>query len=186
MSIRVIGLESVVENLEEIQELFGSNKFKEFIAEKCLDEVKTITNQKIGSLDLYKDGIGALEKDKYVESHHKEVTGKSITIYNDAMLEQDEMTWVSEKTRKRYPNGISIAKIIEWGTGIKGIEADDWQVNVPSPSKHKDGTWTFKRDDNIYKNIAGSSPQLIYLQLEDSVRQKFSSWVDEFLKRRKK
>lgn len=121
--------------------------------------------------------------EEYKKNNVATVTKDYIEIKNDTMLTQEEMYWVSDKTKQRYPDGISIAYIIEYGTGLRGVEAEDWTINLPSPSKKSDGSWNFTRDGKKYIKVTGTSPKLVYLALRGEVEQRFEDWVLEYIER---
>lgn len=173
------GFESLYKELYDLPKIFKSRNYKKFIAEKCIKELNGIMEIKLNdqSSGLSED----IEIKKYRDGNEYEIGGDYILISNDSTLSQGEMYWVSEKTKERYPDGISIAYLIEYGTGIMGISNEDWQVNVPSPSKRKDGSWAYKRDGVLHKKVFGSSPKLIYTTLMQKVEENIQDWTIEYI-----
>lgn len=175
-------LREVVGFFTEISSLPKSAEFREFIANKCKNSLENIMNSSLSGIS--EENILATKVSEYRIKHVYDYSGDIfLTITNDTTLEQDEMYWVSEKTKERYPEGISIAKIIEYGTGLMGTssEEDNWQVNVPSPSKHQDGSWTYKRDENLFINVIGMEGKFIYQKLLDIIEDNFEEWTVEYL-----
>ena len=160
-----------------------SDKFKKFIAEKCLKQLEIIMAKNLQSLPEYH--VSTVMLDRYKQSNKYKISSNTITIYNDAMQTVGEMTWVSEKTKERYPEGISIASIIEYGTGLRGEDGEDWIVRLESPSKDKDGKWTFKKDGTVYKKVSGLEGRFIYEKLLKSVEKYFEIWFEEYFERLK-
>lgn len=89
-----------------IKELLNTEEFMIFIAEKAMVELNTIIDKELR--------IEEYETD-YRDNNNYETTIDQIRIYNDSMVDLSE---VSEKTLLNYPEGLSLAKIIEFGTGI--------------------------------------------------------------------
>lgn len=175
-------LQGLISDIQSIQSIYNSMEFKKFIGKKCEKELQKIMDERLSYLPDYHVMQDKLEE--YKKNHLFEYGDDYILrIHNSTNLEQDEMYWVSEETRERYPEGISISYIIEYGTGLMGDSQDDWQVNVPSPSKHKDGTWSFERDGVVYVNVAGYEGKYIYQRLLDAVMDNFGVWTFEYLEK---
>lgn len=171
-------IKKLKKELLEISGLFNSKKFKNFIADKCLFELALFT-QDMGSFSRGEEHSVFLKKvEEYKRNNKKEIGDDYIIIFNETTLEQSEMYWVSEKTIQNYPNGISIAYIIEYGTGLLGTSQEDWQVNV----NNHNGSWSYKKDEKIY-HTSGISGRFIYQKLLERVKLKFEKWTDEFLEK---
>lgn len=100
------GLDEFSKDLEKLVKALDSDDFMKFLADKCMEEVKEITNNKLRTEDYETD---------YRSNHKKKINGKTITISNNSMV---DLSHLKESTLARYPNGLSLAKIIEFGTGI--------------------------------------------------------------------
>ena len=100
------GLDKFSKDLEELIKLLDNKEFLEFISKKCLDEVRRITDQRLRTENYSTD---------YRAKHKRKISGKRITIRNDSQV---DLSHLSEETRARYAGGLSLAKIIEFGTGI--------------------------------------------------------------------
>lgn len=173
-------LQAFFEDIDEINNIFESMEFKKYIAQKCKKELDDIMERKLSDIPEYH--VMSDKVEEYKKSHIFEVDGDFILrITNSTTLTQDEMYWVSDSTKARYPEGISISYAIEYGTGLRGFSQEDWQVNVPSPSKHPDGKWTFKRDGIVYKNVSGLSARFIYEELLEVVQEKFRGWTEDYI-----
>lgn len=166
--------------------LFANKNFKQYIANKCLNELKDICDYTLVTFDEH--SVFDAKVQEYEKSHGKEIGRDYIMIYNDTKLAQDEMWWVSPKTKENYPHGISIAKIIEYGTGIKGTSQTDWQVDV---NNHGSSGWFYRNPDNYGSanraeslvRTTGMEGRFIYQKLANNVEKKFDSWVREYMER---
>lgn len=100
------GFDKFSKDLNKLVKALDSKEFMKFLADKCMAELKVITNNKLRTENYSTD---------YRSNHRRRVNGKSITISNNSMV---DLSHLSEETLARYPNGLSLAKIIEFGTGI--------------------------------------------------------------------
>lgn len=100
------GFNEFSKDLDKLVEALDSKEFMKFLADKCMAELKRITNDKLRVEDYSTD---------YRNNHRRRVTEKTVTISNNSMV---DLSHLSPETLARYPNGLSLAKIIEFGTGI--------------------------------------------------------------------
>jgi hypothetical protein len=170
-------------SIDDISKIFESEKFKKFVAEKCIKELETIMGENLNDIPEYH--VSAEKVQEYKNNNKYEIGTDYVLIFNETNLTQGEMYWVSDKTKERYPEGISISYLIEYGTGLRGTAQDDWEVNVSSPSKRSDGKWTFKKDDIVYKKVSGLAGRFIYDKLLQVVENNMQSWIDEYLEKNK-
>lgn len=179
-------LNEMLGELDLIKDLFANSEFKRFIAKKCLEELADICNYTLVTFDEH--SVFDAKVQEYEENHKYRIGSDYILIYNNTMLAQDEMWWVSPTTRENYPHGISIAKIIEYGTGIRGTSQNDWQTDV---NGHGSAGWTYYNPDNwgssnkveSLVHTTGLEGRFIYQKLADSVERKFDAWVGEYIER---
>jgi hypothetical protein len=101
------------DQLKKIENVFGntekllqSEEFMVFIADKCMVELNKIIDTELRTEDYETD---------YRESNNYETSKEQIRIYNDSMVDLSEL---KPETLLNYPDGLSLAKIIEFGTGI--------------------------------------------------------------------
>ena len=99
-------LEKLGKLFSEIEESLESEELLKFIAEKAMAELQTIIDTELDTEDYETD---------YRSSNKYEILEDQIRIYNDSRVDLSEL---SEETRQYYADGLSLAKIIEFGTGI--------------------------------------------------------------------
>ena len=92
--------------LSKVKDILNSESFMVFLAEKCMVELNNIIDKNLRTEDYETD---------YRENNNYETTKEQVRIYNDSMV---DLSNVSEKTLINYPDGLSLAKLIEFGTGI--------------------------------------------------------------------
>lgn len=160
--------------------VYESRDFKEFIANKCKEELLDIGNYTLVTFDEH--SVFDAKVREYEANHRRRMGPGYLEIYNDTTLNVDEMFWVSDKTIMNYIMGISIAKIIEYGTGLKGTSQSDWQTNV----NHYPHGWHYTNPDTwegTYTN--GLEGRFIYLKLTDAIAKNFGDWYKEYMRTRK-
>lgn len=99
-------LKDFEEVCSNIQDILHSEEFMIFIAEKSMKELNTIIDKELRTEEY---------ETEYRDNNNYETSIDQIRIYNDSMVDLSE---VSEETLMNYPEGLSLAKIIEFGTGI--------------------------------------------------------------------
>lgn len=109
IEIDIFDLDSVKQfenTIKDLKERLKSPDLMKFLAKKCLDELDIIMAQKLRTEDYTTN---------YRESNKYEINGDELTIYNDSKVDLSEL---SEEALSRYPEGLSLSKLIEFGTGI--------------------------------------------------------------------
>lgn len=96
-------LENVFHN---VRESLDSEEFMDFIALKCMKELNQIIDTNLRTEEYTTE---------YRDNNNYQTSKDEIRIYNDSMV---DLSNLSPKTAANYPNGLSLAKIIEFGTGI--------------------------------------------------------------------
>jgi len=151
-------------------------EFMQFVAGKCMIELNRISNERLNGF-TDKDMFSS-EVDKYRTNHKVDIKPKEITIYNDTMA---DLSHVSDRTLANYPEGFSIAKAIEFGTGILGSPNDEfeWETQV-NPNRDYEKGWYYERDGQLYWS-KGFGGKFIYYELVRTVESKLQEWFNEFL-----
>ena len=165
--------------LNKFSKIFNSSKFKNYIGEKCLTVLDKIIQSSLGTFNEH--SIFDAKVEEYIKNCKYKLENDYIVIYNETTLTQQEMTWVSEKTKENYPEGISIAYIIEYGTGLLGESnsEDEWQTNV---NNYK-SSWSYKDPEGNIRHTQGIEGRFIYDKMMQEVEINFADWVDEFIRK---
>lgn len=170
----------IIENeLKKLTALFKSDKFKKYIGEKCLKVLDTLMQENLGNFNEH--SVFDAKVEEYKKNCKYEIENDYLIIYNDTILTQDEMTWVSDKTKKNYQEGISISKIIEYGTGLLGESTpeDNWETNVNNYSS----SWSYIGPDNLIHHTQGIEGRYIFNKMMEQVQENFELWVDEYIEK---
>ena len=174
----------IEEEQRHLSKLFTSNNFKKYIGEKCLKVLDTLMQENLGNFNEH--SVFDAKVEEYKKNCKYEIENNYLVIYNDTKLRQDEMTWVSEKTKSNYADGISISHIIEYGTGLLGesVAEDNWLVNTNSngASHTSNGAWWhYSPDDEQIHYTQGIEGRYIFNKMMETVELEFKNWVNEYL-----
>ena len=178
---RVLNQNEFVEELETLKEVFKTKSFRIYIADKCIELVREICNE---NTYWQEHSVWTNKLQEYKNGHKVDIGNDYVLIFNDTNYSQDELWWLSPKTRDNYIDGLSVAYLIEYGMGINGSEAEDWQVNMPSAYKRQSGdTWVGYNPDNYPEATFYHSQEgkFIYLKLQMGVEERFEDWVNEYI-----
>lgn len=176
-------------DLDAFKGVFNSPKFLDYLAEKCLEELRDICDYTL--VDFMEHSVFDAKVQEYERSHKKKIGENYILIYNDTTLTQDEMFWVSPTTKQNYPDGLSISYVLEYGTGLLGVSQPDWETNAnPNGLGHiSTGEWFHYNPDYLdsdnkleyLQRTSGIEGRFIYQKLADNFATKVIKWVDAFL-----
>lgn len=97
----------MLENLfSKLTDTLYSEEFMIYLAEKCMKELNSIIDAKLSTEEYTTE---------YRDNNNYETSKDKIRIYNDSMVDLSEL---SSETAQYYPQGLSLAKLVEFGTGI--------------------------------------------------------------------
>lgn len=146
-----------------------NEQFMIFLADKCMVELNNIIDKTLNT-DEYTT--------EYRDNNKYQTSIDEIIISNDSMV---DLSNVSAKTLENYPNGLSLSKLIEFGTGILGTPNDefDWQTEV-NPNRDYSKGWVYERDGKLYWT-KGQQGHFIYNQLRESILQNIDGWVKQYI-----
>ena len=174
ITINLTDISQVSKIANEINDALLKKEFKEFLLKKCQNELDDIIKSKLNDVEYE-------IAEKYPSGNKTEIGDDYIELYNDSMVDLSDL---SEKTAMNYANGLSMAKLVEYGTGIVGQQseaakfAEDWEYDV---NNHGNKGWYYERDGMVYWS-RGMEGKLIYNTLQTRVEDKIGSWVEEYLK----
>lgn len=170
--IEIEGIDECLATLESLEKMIRNYEFMEYIAQKSKETLDRITAQNISG---YKEDTGS-----YASNHQIEVNQDEIVLFNNTKA---DLSHLSEKTRVNYPDGFSIAKAVEYGTGIVGQESDasskaiGWTYDV---NNHGYKGWFYEKNGKIYwtKGMAG---KLIYYKTKLEIEKNVEKWILEYI-----
>ena len=163
-------------DMVKLKSVVQSKEFMNYIADKCILKLSQISSEKLGG--VRDDDVFYQDIDRYRTNHKVDVGTDVVIISNDTMA---DLSHVSERTLQNYPDGFSIAKAIEFGTGIYGSENDDpeWRVQVNENRDYNKG-WYYEKDGSI-RWSKGFGGKFIYYELLEYVKENIANWILEYL-----
>lgn len=170
----IVDIERLEQNLDLLAKIFEEKAFRKFIGEKCIKFLKEYSRSVLDNIK--NDDIALNEIEKYKSAHQLEVGSDYIILFNDTMA---DLSHLSPETALNYPDGLSIAQLIEYGMGIYGSPQEDYETMV-NPNRNYSKEWSYKREGIIHRSI-GTYGRFIYEALIDYLDQYFEEWVDEYL-----
>lgn len=179
ITIEVTGTKELSRKLKKLSDSFESEKMMEYLGDKC---ERTLYKTTYDNLTTIED----LEVSEYAKNHRKKVGKIKITLSNSTMADLSEL---SQETLKNYPNGFSIAKAVEYGTGAVGfasaasfIAPSDWEYDI---NQHGEKGWFYKKNGNIHWT-KGFEGRLIYYKTAKKINKDVSKWIFDYLKKEMK
>lgn len=154
----------------DLQNVLDSEEFMDFIALKCMKELNSIIDANLRTEEYTTE---------YRESNNYETSKTQIRIYNDSMV---DLSNLKPETLARYPEGLSLAKLIEFGTGIEGSDSSEygWKTEF-NPDRDYSKGWVYERDGKLYWT-KGQQGHFIYQKLKTKIEENIDSWTIEYLK----
>ena len=177
--INIFNIESIktAENLlSSISGALQSDELMKFLGNKCMMELNRICNEKLN--DIKNWDVFSEEVNKYKANHKLDVKQDELTISNDTMA---DLSHLSPSTLANYSEGFSIAKAIEFGTGILGTPDDEsgWETKVNS-SRDYNKNWSYERNGKLYWSN-GFAGKFVYYELKTTVEKNIEDWINEYL-----
>lgn len=173
------GFKDFAKSLDKIGKKLDSDDFNKFLIEKCKKELDDIMQNE----NVEEDKRGA----EYIAGNHEESNKNYIRLYNDSEIDiESSTTFFSEVAKNSYPSKLSLAEMIEYGTGLIGSlyskgTGDEWQYAKRSTRDYTKG-WEWNNNGEP-EHTFGEAGRYIYFQLEERVRAHIDEWVAEYFDR---
>ena len=118
-----------------------------------------------------------------MNSHHLEIKGDMIYLYNDSVIDTSDKN-ISEEKRSNYPLKLSLAKIVEYGIGFTGSinansEAENWEYDV---NKHGPSGWIYMTNDGKFHTTNGFAGRYVFLELKHYIEKNIGKWISDYIK----
>lgn len=174
------GINKAIKYLETLKSSFANRDFLEYLQKKSFQVLTEITNQNLNSDELEQ------YTHTYRTSHQSKIELETIYLWNETMVDLDNLN-LSDETRQNYANGLSLAKIVEYGTGIVGANseaskhANNWEYDV---NGHGESGWFYQDQDGKLQFTRGIEGRLIFYKTKQEIEKRFTSWVNEYIKER--
>ena len=177
------GFRKLKHDFKAISRSIKTQKFRKFIADKCMTELLQIQRQCLTTIDSELDEFLS----NYMTSNHVQIGGKddnTILIYNDAMIDVSAKN-MSEQTKANYPGmTLSLAQLVEYGMGYTGLtftphqeEVEGWEYDV---NNHGYSGWYYYDNNGERYWSNGFAGRMIFYQLKQHVEEKIDDWILEY------
>lgn len=174
--ITITGTKELKDKLKALGDSFGSNEMLNYLGDKFEETLYKKTYENLTTVE-------DLEVSEYAKNHQKTIQDKKIILSNSTMADLSDL---SPETLRNYPNGFSIAKAVEFGTGIIGAtseasalaQSNGWDYDI---NGHGEKGWFYKKDGNIYWT-KGFEGRLIYYKTKKDIQENISKWVASYIK----
>lgn len=171
------GFKELKKNIKKVQSTFLDDKFIYYLANKSFQLLNQITQQ-----NLNLDELNQYEH-FYRNNHQMKVLKDEIDIWNDTMVDLDSLN-LSDKTRANYSSGLSLAKIVEYGTGIVGANSEassiakDWQYDM---NNHGNDGWFYEDNSGQLHFTRGIEGRLIFYKTKEEIEKNLDKWVSDYI-----
>ena len=105
----VKSLDKFSTDLNKLEKALKSKAFLQFLADKCMVELNDIISKNLSESEY------TPQMSEYKDNNKVEIGKDYVKIYNNSMV---DLSHVSSKTLENYTSGLSLSKLIEFGTGI--------------------------------------------------------------------
>lgn len=167
-------IKALSNKIKELKKVLSGNEFVYYLSQKCYETLIKVTTDKLNSDD---DGMYF---HSYRNSHQVQVDENDIYLWNETMV---DLSFVSEETRANYPNGLSLAKIVEYGTGIVGASSEaskfakDWQYDV---NNHGNKGWFYEDSTGTLHWSKGIQGRLIFYETKRRIEENVEKWITDY------
>lgn len=175
-SLNVKDMKEFKKNMQNLKQALSSEEFIYYLSNKCYELLNKVTNEKLNSDE---DGMYF---HSYRTNHQKQIDGNDIYLWNETLV---DLSSLSEETKANYPMGLSLAKIVEYGTGIVGANSEaskyakDWQYDV---NNHGDKGWFYMDSNGKLHFTRGIQGRLIFYETKRRIEENIAKWVKEYYK----
>jgi hypothetical protein len=184
VKISSTGYDTLIKELEVIEESLTSPEFMEFIGNKAMKLLQEITLENLSYATQEE-----LDTSYYYSEHKLKIEGNKIILYNNSEVNIETKN-MSEETKAHYIGGLSLAKIVEYGIGYTGAinteilpDSGEWAYDV---NNHGYKGWYFKDWQGNVFWTNGFEGKLIFYKLKQQIEVKISSWIKEYIDRKTK
>lgn len=171
------GIQELISRVQSLKKAYSGNELIKFISEKCYDVLLQVTRER-----LIPDEDGN-RTHTYRNNHQMKVDNNTITLWNETVVDLDSLN-LSPETRANYPSKLSLAKIVEFGTGIVGANsqgakyAENWEYDV---NNHGYKGWVYVDENGQPRFTRGMEGKLIFYETKKRIEQNISSWLKEYM-----
>lgn len=166
--------------LEKIESKISGEDFSRFLLKKCNDLLSKI---------MERENIGEEQRVFDYLAGNKNNIGKDfVQLYNDSEIDiASQDTWFNDYGKQFYPSKLSLAELVEYGTGVIGSlysknTGDEWEYMANPNRDYKKGwEWNNESYPSSENPTLGQAGKYIYFQLQEEVEKHIEEWVVEYI-----
>jgi hypothetical protein len=172
-------LKKYANKLEKVEKALKGEEFRKFI----LSKAKTTLQEIMESNDISTDDENAGD---YVNGNKTEIGKDYVYLFNDSVIDVKSLnTFFNEDTKANYPDTLSLAALIEYGTGLEGYQSSkntgkEWEY-MANPNRDYSKGWVWKGANGQPIRTLGKEGKYIYYELSEKVEEQLDEWVKEYL-----
>ena len=122
----------------------------------------------------------------YIAGNKVEIKPNEIVFINDSEIDiASQDTWFNDYGKEFYPEKLSLADLIEYGTGIIGSQSSkntgkEWEYMMNPNRDYKEG-WEWN-NNGVAVHTEGQAGRYIYYGLTEEINAKLETWIEDFFK----
>lgn len=172
-------IKGFTKELDKIEKKITNDSLNKFLMDKCRDTLEYI---------MHNENVeGTQRGSEYIEGNHEEKGKGYIRLYNDSVIDiEGADTFLSEEAKETYPSRLSLAALMEYGTGLRGAESskntgDEWEYMVRPNRDYREGwDWNNQSYSDFPSHTEGQEGKYIYFQLHEQVVEHIDEWMIEY------
>lgn len=167
-TIQVKGLKKAINTIKSYGLLLNTTAFKKYIAEKSIDEINKIAEERLQT------------SENYIANNKYEILDDGLIIYND--IQSDDGTYIS--LILEYGSGIhsQVEKFPEHTATYDRTGGVYWLVPVEKAGNLANTTYQIiKIKDVEYYMVFAQYPKHIYTDAAKIIRKEISTWTKEYI-----
>lgn len=174
-------LKKYIDKLKKVEQALKGEEFRKFI----LNKAKAILQEIMENNDISTDDENAGD---YVNGNKTEIGKDYVYLFNDSVIDVKSLdTFFNEDTKANYPENLSLAALVEYGTGLVGAQSSkntgkEWEY-MANPNRDYSQGWIWKGKNGSIVRTMGKEGKYIYYELSEQVKEHLDEWVNEYLEK---
>lgn len=174
-------LKKYIDKLKKVEQALKGEEFRKFI----LNKAKAILQEIMENNDISTDDENTGD---YVNGNKTEIGKDYVYLFNDSVIDVKNLdTFFNEDTKANYPENLSLAALVEYGTGLVGAQSSkntgkEWEY-MTNPNRDYSKGWIWKGKNGSIVRTMGKEGKYIYYELSEQVKEHLDEWVNEYLEK---
>ena len=170
-------IKKYADNIESLKKVFPGEGLKKYILQQCEELLDQI---------MLERNVASDEKaDAYVSGNKTEIGKDYVYLYNDSEIDvANADTWLNDYGKIFYPDKLSLAELVEYGTGLVGSEnaigiEDGWEYMQNTNRNYQEG-WEWNNNGQT-EHTQGQAGRYIYYELAEKIEENLDRWIEEYI-----